>query len=181
MKAFLARLLGQRPNAVPPPLSAAQSAAEAGLTTAGWVWYFAHPIHLEARMEHLVPSADLSESMRPEEWPLLEALLNTHFEGEETRFFLTLNPKPQLYLRVATPFGFNPQPVSAILGRPIASHWPSANEARPHARALARLLNEIQMLFHEQPFNEAREAQDEPPINGLWIWDTPTIPDSLKR
>ena len=32
------------------------------------------------------------------------------------------------------------------------------------------LLNEIQMLLHAHPVNEAREARGEPPINGLWLW-----------
>ncbi len=179
MKGFLARLLDNKPEAAPPP-NAAQSATKDGFTTAGGVWYFANPIHLEARMEHLVPSADISAHLDANTWQQLESLLNTHFNSEELRFFLTLNPTPQLYLRVTTPFALTPLPVSAILGRPIASHWPSETEARPLIRPLARLLNEIQMLLHEQPFNEAREARGEPPINGLWLWDIPALPAGFK-
>jgi len=166
------------------PPSAAQCAAEDGLETSGWVWYFAQPIHLEARMEHLVPSADLSAHLNTEEWQQLESLLNQYFDGEEWRFFLTLkqglNPTPRLYLRVTTAFAFKPLPIDEIIGRPMASHWPSAVEARPLARSLAQQLNEIQMLLHEQPFNEAREARGEPPVNGLWLWDRPALPAGSK-
>lgn len=131
-------------------------------------------------MEHLVPSADLSADLDADAWQQLESLLNTYFDREALHFFLTLDPTPQLYLRVTTPFALSPLPVSAILGRPIASHWPSETEARPLVRPLAKLLNEIQMLLHEQPFNEAREARGQPPINGLWLWDIPVLPAGIK-
>ena len=179
MKGFLARLFGRGTQPIAPP-SAAQCAAEDGLETSGWVWYFAQPIHLEARMEHLVPSADLSAHLNLEEWQQLESLLNPYFDDQEWRFFLTLNPGPRLYLRVTRPFAFSPLPVNEIIGRPIASHWPSATEARPLARPLAQRLNEIQMLLHEQPFNEARETRGEPPVNGLWLWDAPRVPNEIK-
>lgn len=168
---ILARLLGTKAAPPPPPPSAAQCAAGDGIETAGWVWYFAQPIHLEARMEHLVPSADLSAYLDINEWQQLEAVLNTYFNDEAWRFFLSTDPVPRLYLRVTTPFAFSPPPVGEIIGRPIASHWPSATEARALARPLAQRLNEIQMLLHEQPFNELREAGGKPPVNGLWLWD----------
>jgi len=181
LKNFFARLFGQ---ALPPFASAkalpgaspcaAQCAAEAGLETAGWIWYFAQPIHLEARMEHLVPSADLSASLDANEWQQLEAVLNAYFDDETWRFFLNESPVPRLFLRVTTPFAFSPLPISEIIGRPIASHWPSTTEARPLARPLAQRLNEIQMLLHETPFNAEREASGKPPVNGLWLWDSPS-------
>ena len=184
MKAFFTRLFGkgiQPPNSPP---NAAQCATEDGLETAGWVWYFAQPMHLEARMEHLVPSADLSARLDTLEWQQLESLLNGHFDAETGRFFLALNttsnPTPRLYLRVSAPFAFSPLPVNEIIGRPIASHWPSATDARALARPLAQRLNEIQMLLHEQPFNEARESRGEAPVNGLWLWDIPAVSKGIK-
>jgi hypothetical protein len=35
--------------------------------------------------------------------------------------------------------------------------------------------NEMQMLLHEHPVNQARAAAGEPAINGLWIWGGGTI------
>lgn len=188
MRAFIARLFGKSTQPIAPP-SAMQCASEDGLESTGWTWYFAQPIHLEARMEHLVPSADLSASLDANEWQQLEAVLNAYFDDATWRFFLSVGPVPRLYLRVTAPFAFNPLPVGEIIGRPIASHWPSATEARALARPLAQRLNEIQMLLHEQPFNEAREADGKPPINGLWLWDwgllgldnSPSISDGIKH
>ena len=36
-------------------------------------------------------------------------------------------------------------------------------------RLLARLMNEAQMLFYTHPVSDRRQAQGQPPINGLWV------------
>jgi hypothetical protein len=60
-----------------------------------------------------------------------------------------------------------------------------------HAREWRKLHNEVQMLWHTHPINEAREAKGQPRINALWLWggaspeqspakhDTLTMDDSL--
>lgn len=40
----------------------------------------------------------------------------------------------------------------------------------PHARDFRKLQNEIQMLWHEHPINEARQARGLQPINSCWLW-----------
>jgi hypothetical protein len=43
------------------------------------------------------------------------------------------------------------------------------------------LTNEVQMLLHAHPVNEAREARGEPTVNSLWLWgvgSTPRVPAS---
>lgn len=42
------------------------------------------------------------------------------------------------------------------------------------------LVNEIQMLLHSQPLNEAREARGEPAINSLWFWGAGRAPRSAR-
>ncbi|MYM73606.1 hypothetical protein GTP56_15550 [Duganella sp. FT134W] len=39
-----------------------------------------------------------------------------------------------------------------------------------HARAFRKLQNEIQMLWHEHPVNEARQARGLQPVNSCWLW-----------
>jgi len=39
-----------------------------------------------------------------------------------------------------------------------------------HARDFRKLQNEIQMLWHEHPINEARQARGLQPINSCWLW-----------
>ncbi|MCV2363498.1 hypothetical protein LNV23_08565 [Paucibacter sp. DJ1R-11] len=49
-----------------------------------------------------------------------------------------------------------------VLARNVAA-W------MPEARLLRRLQNEIQMLLHEHPLNEAREQRGLLPVNSVWI------------
>ena len=37
-------------------------------------------------------------------------------------------------------------------------------------------LNELQMLLHEHPVNQAREARGELPVNSLWLWGGGSLP-----
>ena len=47
----------------------------------------------------------------------------------------------------------------------------------PALRLLRRLQNEVQMLLHEHPLNEAREVRGQLPVNSVWISGTgPTQP-----
>ena len=39
----------------------------------------------------------------------------------------------------------------------------------PRARRLRTLLNEVQMLLHEHPLNQAREERRQRPLNAVWI------------
>jgi hypothetical protein len=39
-----------------------------------------------------------------------------------------------------------------------------------HARAFRKLQNEIQMLWHEHPINEARQARGLQAVNSCWLW-----------
>jgi hypothetical protein len=39
-----------------------------------------------------------------------------------------------------------------------------------HARAFRKLQNEVQMLWHEHPINEARQARGLQPVNSCWLW-----------
>jgi hypothetical protein len=47
------------------------------------------------------------------------------------------------------------------------SDWMPEGE---HARDYRKLQNEIQMLWHEHPANEARQARGMQPVNAFWLW-----------
>ena len=54
----------------------------------------------------------------------------------------------------------------AVMGNSIFDALPQG----PGAGSLRRLMNEIQMVLHEAPLNEAREQAGTPPINSVWAW-----------
>ena len=70
--------------------------------------------------------------------------------------------------RVRLPDGLAPRSASpaAVAGQRLDAWWQHDAATRPWRR----LLNEIQMAWHEQPVNEARAARGVAPINGLWLY-----------
>ncbi|ANN72703.1 hypothetical protein [Bordetella bronchialis] len=78
-----------------------------------------------------------------------------------------------IVLRTASP--------AAVAGQPLNAWWSQDASARPWRR----LLNEIQMAWHEHPVNAARAARGQLPANGLWLyggaapWPRPATPAAL--
>lgn len=54
----------------------------------------------------------------------------------------------------------------ALSGQDIGDWWPTGAAWQPWRR----LLNELQMTWHEHPVNEARSARGQAPINGVWLY-----------
>ena len=52
-----------------------------------------------------------------------------------------------------------------VIGRNV-DRWLGADQ---RARLVRRLQNEVQMLLHEHPLNQAREARGEWPVNSVWL------------
>jgi hypothetical protein len=67
-------------------------------------------------------------------------------------------------------------PTLEIAGEDVNAHLPSGQGAsRWHA-----LLNEIQMVLHAAPENEARERRGEPPVNSVWLWGAGVLPGGAR-
>ncbi|ARP86332.1 hypothetical protein [Bordetella genomosp. 9] len=54
----------------------------------------------------------------------------------------------------------------AVAGHALDAWWTQDAAARPWRR----LVNEIQMVWHEHPVNEARVARNQLPVNGVWLY-----------
>jgi len=54
----------------------------------------------------------------------------------------------------------------ALDGQDVGDWWPTGSQWQPWRR----LLNELQMTWHEHPVNEARLANGQAPINGVWLY-----------
>ena len=82
--------------------------------------------------------------------------------------------------RLRLPAGLQPATASpsAVAGQPLDAWWQQDAATRPWRR----LLNEIQMAWHEHPVNEARAARGAAPVNALWLyggarpWPAPAAP-----
>jgi hypothetical protein len=137
--------------------------ADGGAPDDGW-WLRADPCSLRLNRETVVPlDCAMFELSRTEADTLVEHL-NRHL-ADRGLVIHPLQPE-RWYLRAEAPLGADASPLAAARGKAVDVH-PGAGGDEAHLHALA---NEIQMLLHDHPVNEARERRGEPPINAVWLW-----------
>ena len=134
------------------------------------------PVHLHATRDHLV-------LMHPDHIPLTAAesaaLLEEAkplFQDEFKAEIIAADPchwfiKPAHFASLAT------HSVDQAHGRNIDWWLPRDTVEIGTARAWRKLQNEIQMLWHISPINEARQASGLPAINSIWISGIGSIGD----
>jgi len=148
----------------------ALSAHGAGLPSAGQ-WARTDPVHLRLLREGMVLMPAAAFNLGAAEADALCASLNAHFSGT-----LTLHAiRPEMWSArldgLGAPIGRAPL---ALAGADVDRNLPGGPDAaRWHA-----LMNESQMLLHDHPVNEAREARGEPEVNSLWPWGGGPLPES---
>lgn len=135
-----------------------------GLAGESGCWLRADPVHLQLQRNHTRLLAAPALTLDMQEASALAAALNTHFSVEGLEL---LTPQPaRWYLRQDDGAGIAAPTLGAVAGRPLprnpfsgsrASHW-------------HRVLTEAQMLLHEHPVNQAREARGLPAVNSLLLW-----------
>jgi hypothetical protein len=137
------------------PISAAYDGLAAGC------WLRADPVHLSLQRDQLLMAG---VQVGSEEAAALCAGLNAHFAGQGMEFFA---PHPQRwYVRVDVLPQMRTAPLSQVIGGDVRRVLPIGEDAsRWH-----QVFNEIQMLLHAHPLNEAREARGEAIINSVWFW-----------
>ncbi|CAN7294287.1 hypothetical protein LJR289_001421 [Pseudoduganella sp. LjRoot289] len=135
-----------------------------GLPQQEGYWFIVQPVHLQLTRTHMV-LAD------PRDLRLGEADARALFELVQPYFDEV--GKPLLYatpdmwfvraddwseLRTASP--------DAAAGDNLAD-WMPEGAAK---REFRKLQNEVQMLWHEHPINEARQQRGLSPVNSFWLW-----------
>jgi hypothetical protein len=172
LEQWLARAFGLSEDTELPAgaLTLAASGGAAGEAT----WMRADPAHLKLNRDELVLVPATAFGVKASDAEQLAETLNRHFNGELTftplsgeRWCVRVDGIPAVGLRTKTP--------AEVAGRDINRHLPSGEGAmRWHT-----LLNEIQMLLHEHPANEAREARGEPAVNSVWLWGAGPMPSGI--
>lgn len=148
--------------------------AEGGEPTQA-VWMRADPCHMRLNRDGLIlADASTFELDREEAEALVEAL-NRHF-AVDGMIFYPMQPE-RWYLRLEAPPAIDTTPIDEARGRDIDALLPRG-EASMHWR---RTLNEIQMLLHQHPINEEREARGALPINSVWLWGAGMYEATTKR
>ena len=152
----------------PLPAGALTLLAEGG-TPGDAVWMRADPVHLRLGRTDVsfVPAAAFDVDAR--ESAGLAETLNRHYAGELR--FEAVQPR-HWCVRLAGMPGISARSTAEVAGSDAGTNLPQGGEASLwHAR-----LNEIQMLMHTHPVNDAREARGATAINSVWFWGAGSIP-----
>jgi hypothetical protein len=142
----------------------------AGGEPAGERWSRADPVHLRLLRDRMVLVPPHALRVTPDEARTLAAALNAHF-GE--RLPLEVADAERWVASVAPELEVGEQSPLTLAGRDVAAALAAAAGSAAH-----RLLNEAQMVLHEHPVNEAREARGEPAINSIWLWGAGRLPQN---
>lgn len=142
----------------------------AGMPPGKEFWLHADPIHLQVQRDRMLLVAPESLALDDAESISLCAALNRHFEADR---FLFIAPNPQRwYLRVGRTVRIHTRGLSRAVGEDIDRLLPEGEERL----AWHRVFNEVQMLLHNHPVNEAREQRGIMPVNSLWFSGGGTLP-----
>ena len=131
-----------------------------GLAPAEGHWFIVHPVHIQLARNHLV----LADSRRLR---LDEADARSLFDLAKPFFDeLVWGDTETWFMRADAWQGLDAASPDAAMGSNLADWMPSG----PTALAFKKLQNEIQMLWHEHPVNEARQQRGLAPVNSFWMW-----------
>ncbi|HET7266886.1 MAG TPA: phosphoglycerate mutase [Oleiagrimonas sp.] len=67
-------------------------------------------------------------------------------------------------------------PPGDVLGDDLIRHLPEGDAGKPWRQ----LLNEVQIVLHQHPINQARAGQGKPAINSLWLWGGGRLPAQVQ-
>ena len=127
-------------------------------------WMHADPVHLKVHRDHLVLADAARLQVTPTEAREFVAALDAHFAAVSIAI---VAPRPERwYLRHADEPRLSATPTAEVAGRSIEPFLPAGDDG---AR-WRRFINEAQMLLHDHPRNQDREARGELPVNSIWLW-----------
>lgn len=144
------------------PIAPLTVAAEGELPGNAW-WLRADPVHLQVMRDRIVLAGSEALALSREEADALAASIGRHFGAELAP--RTYHPQ-RWYLRYTDAPDLITTPLSYAIGRDIEPLLPQGR----HATVFRSHINELQMLLHDHPVNQAREARGQLPVNSLWLW-----------
>jgi hypothetical protein len=125
-------------------------------------WFVVHPVHFVLQRDYFT----LSDAVRlnADELKLLATSLNQHFAQDALRF-LPSKAGDFLYLHVNGDVDVSTYSLAEAMGRDVGKHMPSGKDGMK----FQSLLNEVQMLLHDHPINQAIEGRGLLAVNSLWL------------
>ncbi len=151
------------------PIAAITRAADRGAVEDGW-WMRADPVHLRADQHRLLLFDDALLQVSAAEAEALTQSVNALYDADQ--WHLEATTPARWHMRLEHDSAIQTVAPNAVLGLNIDSFLPRG----PGARRWRGVMNDVQMLLHAHPINQARAAQNKPAINSLWLWGAGQLP-----
>lgn len=127
-------------------------------------WLRADPVHLQLQRDRVALMDPQTLQLSQQDADALAAALNTQFAADGLRF--EARTPHRWYVRLPARPALTTVTLSAAAGHDARDVLPQGTDAA----SWRRVTNEIQMLMHAQPVNEARTDAGLPAINSIWLW-----------
>ena len=146
-----------------------------GFDPADGYWLIVNPAHIEIARSHLLLNDVRHLALSEAHSRALFETARPYFE--ESGLTLAYGDAATWFLRADDWRELDTASPDAAAGLDISFFMPSG----PAAIRFRKLQNEIQMLWHEHPANEEREAVGQLPVNAFWPWAAAlgTVPTGL--
>ena len=137
---------------------------------------------LRADPVHAIADRDVLRILDPTELSITAAeardlvvTLNNHFAQDGLQF---IAPHPaRWYLALPADPQMRTHSLARVIGASLHDYLPFGE----NGKRWQGILNEAQMLLHEHPVNNAREARGELPINSVWFWGGGSVPSVAQK
>jgi hypothetical protein len=152
------------------PWAALQARAD-GIDVAQRPWGLLTPVHWHVGREHITLADPQALALLADESRTLFEAVQPLFEGDGGS--LTWAADDRWYLCHEHLADLPCASIDRVIGRNVdlwlRSDPQASAEQLARVRWVRRLQNEVQMLLHQHPVNEAREARGALPVNSFWL------------
>ena len=132
-------------------------------------WLCVDPVHLQVSGDQVMLDAIAGRDLEPDQAHALVTTLNAHFDADGFRF-AAATPR-EWVVRCPAALATSTHAAADVDRRSIEPFLPDGEPGRQ----LRRIANEAQMLLHDHPVNQAREARRQAAVNGIWLWGGGTL------
>lgn len=133
-------------------------------------WMYADPVHFVLQRDYFSLAYPASLALTESERHTLLADINRHFNEEGLTFLA--GSSGRWYLRLSDAPEISTSLPEEAAGHDVRGFQPQG----PDAGRWKRVANELQMLLHQHPVNQAREARGDLAVNSLWLSGNGRLP-----
>jgi hypothetical protein len=127
-------------------------------------WLRADPVMLAPTHNGILCRGNRVLNLSKEERLSIESIINEYLKEQSMR--LSFVNSSQGYLTISEPLDCEFTPLLDVIGQDITHRLPKGSKSK----IWHTLLTDLQMLLHGCEVNKGRQENQQPEVNGFWIW-----------